>query len=360
MFVAPRPICGRPNSREGTALLPPPFPRAPIDYAPRPFVRFVPGDIMLHIDADQLTATIAPTDLVADLAAGHREGVDAIERLLLTEERGPEAANHLLIWSAWAHGRGVGAKLAAVFPDNERRGRGPNVRTVYVLFDGDDGAPRCVITGDQFTRCKTAADSALASTFLSRPDARVLVVVGAGAQAETHVRFHCAVRPGIERILIWNRTAAKAEALAVRLSDLGRPVAVADDLAAAIGEADIVTSVTATREPLIQGVWLKPGLHLDLVGGFTPDMREADDEAIRRATLFADTRRFTLGDCGDFTQALARGAMREADLGADLFDLCTSEAPGRTRDDQITLFKNGGGGHLDLMIARALYRRVAG
>ncbi len=112
--------------------------------------------------------------------------------LLLTEERGPEAANHLLIWSSWAYGRGVSAKLAAVFPDNERRGRGPTVRTVFVLFDGDDGAPRCVITGDQFTRCRTAADSALASTFLSREDSRVLVVVGAGAQAETHIRFHCA------------------------------------------------------------------------------------------------------------------------------------------------------------------------
>ncbi|WP_208948287.1 ornithine cyclodeaminase family protein [Segnochrobactrum spirostomi] len=315
---------------------------------------------MLHIDADSLTATIPPAELVADLAAGHREGIDVIERLLLTEERGPEAANHLLIWSSWAYGRGVSAKLAAVFPDNERRGRGPTVRTVFVLFDGDDGAPRCVITGDQFTRCRTAADSALASTFLSREESRVLVVVGAGAQAETHVRFHCAVRPSIDRILIWNRTRAKAEALAARLADLGRPVAVADDLAAAVAEADIVTSLTATREPLIQGVWLKPGTHLDLVGGFKPDMREADDEAIRRATLFADTRRFTLGDCGDFTQAMARGAMREADLSADLFDLCTGEAPGRTGDDQITLFKNGGGGHLDLIIGRALYRRAAG
>ncbi len=133
------------------------------------------------------------------------------------------------------------------------------------------------------------------------------------------------MRPSIDRILIWNRTRAKAEALAARLADLGRPVAVADDLAAAVAEADIVTSLTATREPLIQGLWLKRGTHLDLVGGFKPDMREADDEAIRRATLFADTRRFTLGDCGDFTQAMARGAMREADLSRT----CSIFAPAR-------------------------------
>jgi alanine dehydrogenase len=314
---------------------------------------------MRIIDSDRLVPSLDPLSLIEDLRQGHREGVDAIARALLSEPAGDGETNHLLIWPAWKFGGAAGAKLVSVFPGNERRGHGPNIHSVYVLFDGEDGRPQCLITGESFTRFKTAADSALGASYLARADARVLTVIGAGAQA-AQIRFLCALRPSIARLSIWNRTTTKSRSLAAGLALSNVDVEPAADLEAAVRSADIVSCLTSASTPVLRGSWLQPGTHVDLVGSFTPQMREADDETIRGGRLFVDSRSFTITQCGDIAIPIANGVIMESDIVADLFDLCCGRVAGRQTATEITVFKNGGGGHLDLMAARALLRRAQG
>ena len=312
---------------------------------------------MRVIDSDKILPRLDPMTLVEALRRGHREGIDAVERILLSETMTGDA-NNLLIWPAWKFGGALGAKLVSIFPGNEKRGLGPSIHSVYMLFDGDDGQPLSVITGESFTRYKTAADSALGAIFLARPNSEVLLVAGAGTQAATHIKLFRAACPSIRRIIIWNRTFAKALKLARGLALSGVVSVAHENLGDAVRDADIVSCLTSAASPILQGGWLKPGTHVDLVGSFTPEMREADDEAIRRSRLFVDSRRFTVEHCGDVSQPIANGTITAADVIADLFDLCAERAMGRQTDTEITLFKNGGGGHLDLMIARALQNEI--
>jgi ornithine cyclodeaminase len=229
---------------------------------------------------------------------------------------------------------------------------------VFVLFDHDDGRPLAVIDGAGITAWKTAADSALGSRYLSRPDARCLLMVGAGALAGPLIRAHLSVRPKIEELIVWNRTPARAEVRAAELRADGLVVEVAADLAAAVGRADIVSSATRTEQPVIEGAWLRPGTHLDLVGAFTAAMREADDTALRRGRLFVDARETTVDHIGELMIPIARGVIGRNDVVADLYDLAAGFAWQRAPDD-ITIYKNGGGAHLDLMTAIAIYRGAA-
>jgi ornithine cyclodeaminase/alanine dehydrogenase-like protein (mu-crystallin family) len=309
---------------------------------------------MRIIDSDRVLPSHDPLALIDVLRQGHRQGVDRVDRVLLSEPAADGRVNHLLIWPAWKYGEAAGAKLVSVFPGNEDRDRGPAIRSLYVLFDGDDGRPLCLITGESFTRWKTAADSALAATFLARDDVRILTVIGAGAQAPAHIRFLCRARPSIARVLIWNRTPAKARSLLDGLAVPGVEAEAVGDLPAAVALADMVCCLTSATQPVLQGSWLKPGTHVDLVGSFTPQMREADDDTIRRGRLFVDSRAFTIAQCGDIAIPIATGAISDSAVQADLFDLCCGRASGRRTASEITVFKNGGGGHLDLMVARAL------
>ena len=178
-------------------------------------------------------------------------------------------------------------------------------------------------------------------------------MVGAGGLAPHLVRAHLAARPSINSVQIWNRSADRRDALVQVLADEIDTVPV-DDLAQAVATADIVSCATMTTLPLIHGAWLQPGTHLDLVGAFTPDMREADDEAVRCARIFVDSRQTTVGEIGELMIPIAHGVITENDVLADHYQLCHGTA-GRTASDQITLFKNGGGGHLDLMTARHVF-----
>ena len=308
---------------------------------------------MRVIDSDAILAALDPLVLVEALRRGHRDGVDRVERVLLSETA-PEADDHFLIWPAWQFGAALGAKLVSIFPGNLARGAEPSIHSVYLLFDGADGRPLAVITGESFTRCKTAADSALGAAFLARENAEVLAVIGAGAQAATHIRYLCAVRPSIRRISIWNRTAEKACRLASECGIPGVVLAGSENLEQAVRAADIVSCLTSSTEPVLRGVWLTQGAHVDLVGSFTPQMREADDDTMLRGRIFVDSRAFTLQHCGDLTGPIERGVIATSDVQADLFGLCSGRRTGRRTPAEITVFKNGGGGHLDLMVARAL------
>ncbi len=302
---------------------------------------------MRLIDADTADRLLDFPSLIEALRDGHRAGVDGYGRLLM--EQAPDA---MLGMAAWQRGQAFGIKLATVFPGNAARGK-PNIASVYVLFDGTDGTPRAVIDATPLTVRKTAADSALAADYLARGDARTLLMVGAGAQAAWMIAAHRVVRPSLARVLIWNRTPARAAALATRLG-----AAAVTDLASAAAEADVICCATAATAPVLHGEWLRPGVHVDLVGGYTSAMREADDEAVRRALVFVDTRRFTREDAGDISQPLAAGVLTEAAIRADLFQLVRGEVPGRRDAAEITLFKNAGGGHLDLMAARLIESRL--
>lgn len=306
---------------------------------------------MRIIGSAEIEASLDYPGLLAALEAGHRAGVDRAERLLLEQSAAIGGANHFLIWPAWRNDEALGVKLVTSFPGNQEAGLS-TVHAVYVLFDGRTGAPDALVDGTAMTPWKTAADSALGAKFLAREDAGVLLMVGAGVMAPHLIRAHLTVRPAIRRVAIWNRTPERAARLAAGLRFDGVEVAVAQDLEAAVREADVLSCATAATVPLVRGAWLSPGAHLDLVGGFTPDMREADDEALRRGRIYVDSRWFTLDCCGDLMVPLANGAIAEADVLGDLFELCRGEARGRTSDDAITVYKNGGGAHLDLMTAR--------
>jgi ornithine cyclodeaminase len=279
----------------------------------------------------------------------------------IREPLGPGSADAMLLlmpaWTTGASGR-VGVKVVTVFPDNGRRSL-PSIYGQYLLLDGSTGATLALLDGTMLTKRRTACASGLAARYLSRPDAARLLMIGTGALAPELIRVHAKVRP-IEDVAIWGRTAAQAEELAARLSvslpaAIGRPVTVraVGDREAAVRDADIISCATLSTAPLVEGGWLREGQHVDLVGAFTPQMRESDDRAVQRARLYVDTRAGALKEGGDIVQPIASGAIRDADVIADLFDLARGLQTGRAAGDttSITLFKSVGAALEDLAAA---------
>lgn len=265
---------------------------------------------------------------------------------------GAGATNIFLVMPAYDAGAYTGVKLVTVAPGNNARGL-DSVIGLYVLFDAVTGAPLLTVDGSAITVRRTPAASALAARSLARPESETLLVVGAGNLAPHVIEAYRAVLPRLKRVLIWNRTPEKAAALAARLG----AEAVAD-LAAAVAEADVVNGITMSKAPLIRGEWLRPGTHVDLIGGFTPEMREVDDTAITRASLFVDTREGALHEAGDLADPLKRGVIGAGDIKADLADLAAGRHPGRTSAGEITLFKSVGTALEDLAAAAFLHRSL--
>lgn len=262
----------------------------------------------------------------------------------------------LLLMPAWQAGRYLGIKIVTVFPGNSRHGL-PAVQGTYQLCDGATGEPLALIDGGELTARRTAAASALAADYLARRDAARLVMVGTGRLSLNLIAAHCAVRP-ITRVTVWGRSPDKAIAVARQAATLGLTASATEDLAAACREADIISTATLARDPLIRGEWLGPGTHLDLVGGFRPDMREADDECVRRAQIYVDTSEGALGEAGDLVQPLHSGVITRDAVRADLHDLCRGTHPGRDSDAAITLFKSVGTALEDLAAAILAYETV--
>ena len=317
------------------------------------------GPGMNIIDAAEMRAVTSYPDLVEWLRESHLDTIDAMDDLLMTQPAATGGADTLLIRAAWQRGKRTGVKLVTVFPANAG-GELPSIQAVYILFDGENGEPLASLDGTELTYWKTAADSALGTRLLAPEDARRLGMIGAGAQAPHLIRAHCSVRPSIERVTIWNRTRSKAEALAEAAPVRGVAFEATTDIEAACRGADIVTTATAAEAPLVLGAWLRPGQHLDLVGGYKPEMREADAEAFERARVFVDARETTVGVCGDLIEPVREGRFSPDRIEGDLFDLCRNGLPRPRTADDITLFKNGGGGHLDLMTASYYVDRVGG
>ncbi len=313
---------------------------------------------MRFIGAAEIDSVLDYPALVDALSAAFRAGVVAPVRHHHAIERPGETAT-LLLMPAWAAGNDgfIGVKVASVFPLNAARAK-PSVMGTYLLLAGDSGEPLAGFDGMTLTLWRTAAASALAARHLARPDAARMAMIGAGALAPRLIAAHAAIRP-IETVTIWNRTPETAERLAAALDRPGLRVTAARDRKAAVATADIVSVATMSKEPLVEGAWLKPGAHVDLVGAYTPHMREADDDVIRHVTVYVDTRVGALKEAGDIVQPLAAGVISEADIAGDLFDLCRDMAPGRQSEEEITLFKSVGSAIEDLAAAILVWQRVA-
>ena len=255
---------------------------------------------------------------------------------------------------AWAAGS-LGVKIVTVFPANRARGLA-SVSALYLLMDGTTGHPLALIDGEALTLRRTAAASALAGGYLARPDAKCLLVVGTGALAPYMAAAHCAVRQ-IDRVLVWGRAAEHARAAAARLAADGLPAEVCADLPAGLAVADIVTCATTAREPIVRGAQVAAGAHVDLVGAFTPEMRESDDELVKRAEVFVDTFAGALKEAGDLVQPINGGAIAREHVRAELADLVTGRHPGRSSAKAVTLFKSVGTALEDLCAARLVYDR---
>ncbi len=310
---------------------------------------------MHFFDHRQVHESLPYSTVVPALITAHLRDVELSQSLLQTQPGAEDGEDVFLNLPAWQRGRALGSKLVTVFPQNEYNHSGlPSVQAIYVLFDGTNGKPLAVIDGTALTLRKTAADSAAGSHFLAREDCESLLVVGAGALAPHLAMAHCAIRPSIRQVVVWNRTWSRAEKMVARLNLPGIQIRVARDIEASAREADLITCATMATEPLIKGEWLKPGTHLDLVGSYRPNMRECDVEALRRSSVFVDSPRDAVRESGELLMAFSAGALDQEDIQANLFQLARGEHPGRQSTSEITVYKNGGGGHLDLMVAGLL------
>jgi ornithine cyclodeaminase len=305
---------------------------------------------MLQLDASAVASRLERGALIDSLDAAFRGECHAPTRHhhTLPGSSAGSRAGTLLIMPAWRSGGALGIKIATVFPDNAARGL-PAVYASYLLIDANTGQPRALLDGGELTLRRTGAASALASRYLSSPQASRLLMVGTGNLAPHLIESHRRVRP-IAEIKIWGRRPDQARALAASLSHPGLSIDAADDLEAAVRWADIVSCATLSREPLILGRWLKAGQHLDLVGAFTPEMREADDEAVARTEIFVDTRDGALAESGELVQALRRGVIAKSAVRAELAELAAGTFT-RSHPEAITLFKSVGCGLEDLAAA---------
>ena len=254
----------------------------------------------------------------------------------------------LLSRAAWIDGLGIAVKSATVYPDNPAKGR-PMINGGLNLYGDATGMLEAIVDFHLVTKWKTAGDSLLAARRLARPDSRNILIVGAGNQGRALYAAYSAAFPQA-RFTVWNRTNTNAQKMADELPGLQ----IADDLATAVAAADIITSATMSTDPLIKGAWLQPGQHVDLIGAYRPDMREVDDAALTRARIFVDSFDTTIGHIGEINIPLEAGTITRSDLQADYYDLGAFK---RTSNEEITLFKNGGGAHLDLMTSRYILDR---
>ncbi len=263
--------------------------------------------------------------------------------------------NTLLLMPAWQGVKALGVKIVTVYPRNGTRGLNA-VFSTYLLCEGETGQPLAIIDGNEITGRRTAAASALAGDYLARPDATSLLIAGAGHIASMMAQAWSAVRP-ITRVTCWNPRPSRAETLATTLRAEGFNATATSDLEAAARNADIISCATLATAPIIHGAWLKPGTHLDLIGGYRPDMREADDTAIRRARVFIDTKA-ALAEAGDLTQPIAAGLLSLPEIQGDLAGLCAQKIPGRDTAGEITLFKSVGSAIEDLAAALLVYNAI--
>lgn len=309
---------------------------------------------MQNLDAEAVASALPYDQLIEALATAFAAKVEVPQRVHIDIPVPGRTAGNLLLMPAWTPGGSLGVKIATIFPDNAKQNC-PAVFATYILMSAETGAPVAVLDGAELTLRRTAAASALAAGFLARKDSSTLLMVGTGSLAPHLMAAHATARP-LTDVLIWGRRAEAAGRLATQAAAMPCKITIAENLEQAVLQADIISCATLASEPLIKGAWLQPGQHLDLVGAFRPDMREADTEAIVRASVFVDTREGARAAAGEIVQALQSKAISEDHIRGELRDLVTGALPGRCNDDEITVFKSVGTALEDLAAAELAIR----
>lgn len=306
---------------------------------------------MLNIEANQVNQALTFAKLVPALEQAFAGDVTVPPRLHFDIEN-PNASREttLLIMPAWQSGEVAGVKLVTVAPENATKNL-PSIQGSYLLFNVDDGQLIAIMDAPTITAKRTAAASALASSFLSRVDSETLLVVGTGTLSPQLIEAHASVRP-IKQVKVWGRSIEKAQAVCDKVTHLALDCKAVSSIEDHIAKADIISCATLSQTALIQGKWLVPGQHLDMVGAYRPDMREMDDECIKRASIYVDNTESAIRETGDLAIPLAEGVITLSDINADLFSLCKKEQIVHRNTSQITLFKSVGHALEDLAAAR--------
>ena len=310
---------------------------------------------MKHFDAAEIDSLLTFGNLVQTLNDAFKAEWTTPNRIHLTMSETPE--KYLLLMPSWtgpAKTQYAGIKIVTSHPGNAELHNLPSIHGLYYLINGETGQPIATMDGTRMTVWRTAAASALASTYLSREDSSVLTMVGTGALSPFMIRAHMAVRP-ITEVHLWNHNIRKAHLLAEELQAEGLPVTAHPDLVTAVGKSDIVSTATLSMTPLVFGKWLKPGTHVDSVGAFTPTRRETDDELITKARVYCDTRWGATHEGGDLAMPIADGVITADHIQGDLHDLCRGNVSGRANDQDITFFKSVGTALEDLAAAVAIH-----
>lgn len=267
-------------------------------------------------------------------------------------EKGSDST--LLLMPAWNPGTDAGVKLVTVNPENVQTDL-PSIQGIYIYFDSTNGIIKAILDAKNLTAKRTAAASALASSYLSRENSSTLLMIGTGALSTNLIRAHACVRP-IRKVFVWGRDFRKAQNICKQLKNEKYSVEAIHSIKEKIETADIISCATLSKEPLILGRNLCEGQHIDLVGSFKPDMRESDDDAILKSTLFVDTMQGVLKESGDILKPIQNGLISENDIKSDFFDLCSKKKMGRESDKEITLFKSVGHALEDITAAAYYYK----
>lgn len=313
---------------------------------------------MLVLNEQQTRAALPFPELIDTIDAMFRSDCVMPVRHHHDMEVPGEANAIMLLMPAWVAGEHSGVKILNLFPDNHLRSL-PTIIGSYILSSGRTGEMLAIVEGGELTARRTAATSALAARYLAREDAETMLMVGTGRLSLNLMQAHAVSRP-LKTFMVWGRNRAKAEETAGQARKVGLNAVAIDDPAEAARRADIISCATLSSEPLVRGEWLKPGAHLDLVGAFKPGMRESDDEAARRASIFVDTRAGAMKEGGDIVQPLQNGVLSTSDIKAEMAELAHGRHPGRTSADEITLFKSVGAALEDLAGAILAYRHASG
>lgn len=310
----------------------------------------------VQISDDFINSSTNFTELISALRSGF-----ASEDIIVPQRHHHDFPNPvtgsettLLLMPAWHPGKESGVKIATVSPKNERFGL-PSIQAIYILMNAKTGTVKATIQAKSLTVKRTAAASALASSFLSKANSTSLLMIGTGALSKNLIRAHASVRP-IKKVYVWGRSIEKAKLVCSQLENESFECETVNTIAEKIANVDIVSCATLSHIPLVLGKYLKEGQHIDLVGAYKKDMREADDEVIRKASVFVDT----LGgikESGDIFIPLEIGILKENDIKGDLFSLCSVKTKGRMDDEEITMFKSVGHALEDLVAASYYYNK---
>ncbi|MGN7735391.1 ornithine cyclodeaminase family protein [Ensifer sp. 22564] len=311
----------------------------------------------LLLNANQTATKLPFPELVGALQRGFAKGCQTPARHHHTLRSKGQPEGTLLLMPAWSNADDeehfLGVKLVTIMPGNMNR-KLPAVVSTYMLYDGITGEQLALMDGNTLTSRRTVATSALAANYLSREDSSSLVIIGAGRVGSLIADAYSAVR-SLRHIVIWDINHEQADRLASSLRDQGLPAKSTADIKNAIESADIVSAATLATAPIIRGEWLKPGTHVDLIGAFTPEMREADDDVMRRSSIYVDTA-VALEEAGELIKPLAAGVIGQDAILGTLADLCRTNEFARTNADQITCFKSVGSGLADLAAAKLVYQ----